>query len=160
MNYTCFLFVLAVFIAQVSAIKQPIFRNTASMPEQDNFNRNNGTLPDSMNSNSSYGVKRQTGSGQTAIQMYGKALPLHILKLLQKKDHQAILELLRKFIKVEKVGRYRTCIRMFGRENCSLRALHGPRPFFIWKNQMVHSLLRNPTSDVLRLLKNLPARFQ
>ena len=90
---------------------------------------------------------------KTALQKYHKILPFQMRKWLQEKNGQLVLEMLRKFIKVEKAGRYQLCFRTFGTASCSSTALNSPRPFFIWQKLMVHNLIRDPTKDIIHLLK-------
>ena len=149
MNLSIIYLLFAISTVPISAIELPVFQNTAGQMAK----RGKVMLKTSP---SSIG---KDGNGQKiALQKYLKALPYYIKKLLKQNNNLAIFKLLRKFIQVEKAGRYRICFRAFGSSDCSKRSLFSPRPFFIWKKRLVHQLTRDPTSDIIHILRLLMLR--
>ena len=148
MNVTLYLFITIIAIVGSSANDQP----TPQM-DKEQMQQIIANLPKTFH-------LIDLNSRKTALHKYRKVLPYYIKQLLKDKEDQLILDMVRKFIQVERVGRYQICLRAFGGPNCSLKALHSPRPFFMWKKQLVQNLIGNPAKDVLHLLKKISKSYE
>ena len=91
---------------------------------------------------------------KTPLQKYKKQMLYHVGNLVEKEKGEAIMNVLRTVIKVEKAGRLRLCFKYFGSDGCSKRRMIDPRPFFIWKKRITYKLTSDPTNDVLAAVRS------
>ena len=62
------------------------------------------------------------------------------------------LELMRKVIDAEKSWRFQRCSKLFGKATCKKRKIN-PEPFFIWRHQVMHTLLDDPTHEIIERVR-------
>ena len=68
-----------------------------------------------------------------------------------KQDDKA-LDLMKRVIVAEKSWRFQLCSRLFGRANCQNKKIN-PEPFFIWRHQVMHTLLDDPTQEIIERVR-------